>query len=351
MDIHELLKQSASLGASDLHITVGLPPISRIHGHLQKLTDEKLSPQITESFIKSLLNQNQWNLLQEKGEVDFSVSVFGLYRYRVNAYKQRGSYAAAMRLVESNILGFEQLGLPPILSDLCNRNRGLILVTGPTGSGKSTTLAAMIDQMNKTRDCHILTLEDPIEYLHKHKKSIVNQREIGNDSKSYTNALRSALRQDPDIILIGEMRDLETIAIALTAAETGHLVLSTLHTIGAAKTIDRIIDVFPPFQQQQIRTQLSMTLQSVISQQLIPRTDKKGRVAAIEVMLANPAIRNLIREGKTPQINNVIMTSLKIGMRTMDSSIAEFYHQGKISLDDALLYCSDLDSIKRLLRI
>ena len=351
MDIHELLKKSAELGASDLHITVGLPPISRIHGHLQRLSEERLTPSDTEGFIKKLLTDAQMKIVEEKGELDFSVSVFGMYRYRINAYKQRNSYAAAMRLVESNIMDFNQLGLPASLADFCYKNRGLILVTGPTGSGKSTTLAAMIDLMNRTRDCHILTLEDPIEYLHKHQKSIVNQREIGNDSKSYSSALRSALRQDPDIILIGEMRDLETIGIALTAAETGHLVLSTLHTIGAAKTIDRIIDVFPPHQQQQIRTQLSMTLQGVISQQLIPRSDKKGRIAAIEIMMASPAIRNLIREGKTPQINNVIMTSARLGMRTMDNSIAEFYQQGKITKDDAILHCTDLEYIKRLLHI
>ena len=301
--------------------------------------------------MKTILNEEQLKTLEERGELDLSISVMGMYRYRVNAYKQRNSFAAAMRLVEGKILSFKQLGLPPILNDFCSKNRGLILVTGPTGSGKSTTLAAMIDVMNETRDEHILTLEDPIEYLHRHKKSIVNQREIGNDSKSYSSALRAALRQDPDIILIGEMRDLESIAIALTAAETGHLVLSTLHTVGAAKTIDRIIDVFPPHQQQQIRTQLSMTLVGVISQQLIPRIDKHGRLAAIEIMMANPAIRNLIREGKTPQINNVIMTSARQGMQTMDNSIAELYQAGKISLDDAMMYCVDLDYLKRLLRM
>lgn len=351
MDIHELLKKSADIGASDLHITVGLPPVSRVNGHLQKLSDTKLSPQDTKEFVSMLLTEKQLDQLERQGELDLSVSVFGMYRYRVNAYKQRNSYAAAMRLVESNIQSFEDLGLPSTVKDFCTKNRGLVLVTGPTGSGKSTTLAAMIDEMNSTRDCHILTLEDPIEYLHRHKKSIVNQREIGNDSKSYSNALRSALRQDPDIILIGEMRDLETISIALTAAETGHLVLSTLHTIGAAKTIDRIIDVFPPHQQQQIRTQLSMTLQGVISQQLIPRADKNGRIAAIEVMMTSPAIRNLIREGKTPQINNVIMTSARLGMSTMDNSIAEYYKQGIISKDDAMLYCTDYEYLKRILRL
>ncbi len=351
MDIHELLKKSADLGASDLHITVGIPPVSRIHGHLHYLNDERITPSAAKEFVYSILKEDQRQLLEERGELDFSISVFGKYRYRVNAYKQRNSYAAAMRLVEGKILDFHQLGLPNILNDFCSKTRGLVLVTGPTGSGKSTTLAAMIDVMNSTRDEHILTLEDPIEYLHKHKKSIVNQREIGNDSKSYSNALRAALRQDPDIILIGEMRDLETISIALTAAETGHLVLSTLHTVGAAKTIDRIIDVFPPHQQQQIRTQLSMTLVGVISQQLIPRSDKQGRLAAIEIMMANPAIRNLIREGKTPQINNVIMTSARQGMVTMDNAIAELYQGGKISLDDALMYSVDPDYLKRLLRI
>lgn len=350
MEIHDLLKKSADLGASDLHITVGLPPISRVHGRLEKLSDERLTPKDTETFVRMLLNDSQWEKLQELGELDLSVSVFGLYRYRVNAYKQRGSYAAAMRLVESNIMSFEELGLPNVISEFCHMSRGLVLVTGPTGSGKSTTLAAMIDLMNTTRDCHIITLEDPIEYLHRHKKSIVNQREIGNDSKSYSNALRAALRQDPDIILIGEMRDLETISIALTAAETGHLVLSTLHTVGAAKTIDRIIDVFPPHQQQQVRVQVSMTLQGVVSQQLVPLVNKKGRVAAVEIMMATPAIRNLIREGKTPQVNNVIMTSGRSGMRAMDSALADLYKRGMISLDDATLYCVDNEYLMRLIR-
>ncbi len=350
MQIHDLLKTSADLGASDLHITVGLPPISRVHGRLHRLSDERLTPADTESFVKMLLNDSQWEKLNEAGEIDLSVSVFGMYRYRINAYKQRSSFAAAMRLVESKILSFGELGLPDNITELCWKSRGLVLVTGPTGSGKSTTLAAMIDLMNRERDCHILTLEDPIEYLHRHKKSIVNQREIGNDTKSYANALRSALRQDPDIILIGEMRDLETISIALTAAETGHLVLSTLHTVGAAKTIDRIIDVFPPHQQQQVRVQLSMTLQGVVSQQLIPKVNKKGRLPAVEIMMANPAIRNLIREGKTPQVNNVIMTSSRLGMRSMDNSIADLYKNGMISMDDALLYCVDQDYLQRLLR-
>ncbi|NLG37475.1 MAG: type IV pilus twitching motility protein PilT [Clostridiales bacterium] len=351
MDIHDLLRQSASMGASDLHMTVGIPPTSRVHGRLVRLNEERLTPADTEEFIRALLSPEQFEKLRELGEVDLSVSVFGQYRYRVNAYTQRGSYAAAMRLVESKILSFAQLGLPTVTEELCWRSRGLILVTGPTGSGKSTTLAAMIDLINAKRDCHIITLEDPIEYLHRHKRSIVNQREIGNDTRSYTAALRAALREDPDIILVGEMRDLETIAIALTAAETGHLVLSTLHTVGAAKTIDRVIDVFPPHQQQQVRVQLSMTLQGVVSQQLIPRVDEKGRVAAVEVMLANPAVRNLIREGKTPQINNVIMTSARQGMKTMDNAIVDLYKNGLITLDEAMLHSVDAEYMQRLIHL
>lgn len=349
MQIHDLLKTSADLGASDLHLTVGVPPVSRIHGRLRRLGENKLQPQDTESCLRDLLSETQFQQLEERGELDVSLSVFGQYRYRINAYRQRGAYAAAMRLVQSNVHSFEQLGLPEVLDDFCRLSRGLVLVTGPTGSGKSTTLAAMIDRMNRQRDAHILTLEDPIEYLHRHQRSIINQREIGQDTQSYAHALRAALRQDPDIILIGEMRDLETISTALTAAETGHLVLSTLHTVGAAKTIDRIIDVFPPHQQQQVRVQLSMTLQGVVSQQLIPQTDRNGRVAAVEVMMANPAVRNLIREGKTPQINNVIMTSAQQGMKSMDNAIADLYRRSMITMDDAILYSSDAEYLKRLI--
>ena len=262
-------------------------------------------------------------------------------------YKQRGTCCVAIRMVNLVIPSVEELGLPSIVTDMSKKTKGMILVTGPTGSGKSTTLALIIDLINKNRDCHILTLEDPIEYLHKHNKSIVNQREIGNDSQSYAAALRAALREDPDVILVGEMRDTETIAIAVTAAETGHLVLSTLHTIGAANTIDRIIDVFPPYQQQQIKVQLSTVIQSVISQQLLPRKDKPGRVPAIEIMVATPAVRNLIREGKTYQINSQIQTGAKFGMQAMDLSLASLYKKGIISQEDAMTYAMDPDNIIR----
>lgn len=347
--LEDLLNKTMGLGASDLHITVGVPPMIRRNGRLSAIGEQKLMPDDTRQLVKSMLNDEQWTRYMEVGEIDLSFSVQGMGRFRVNAYKQRGTCCAAIRLVNLTIPSMEELGLPPIVKELQKKTKGMILVTGPTGSGKSTTLATIIDKINKERDCHILTLEDPIEYLHKHNKSIVNQREIGNDSHSYANALRAALREDPDVILVGEMRDIETIAIAVTAAETGHLVLSTLHTIGAANTIDRIIDVFPPHQQQQIRVQLSLVIQGVISQQLIPRKDKPGRIAAIEIMIATPAIRNLIREGKTYQINSQIQTGAKFGMQTMDSSIANIYRSGIISQEEALLHAADQDNLMRFL--
>jgi len=349
MVIQDVLKDAVLKDASDIHVTVGLPVTARINGKLVYLTDEKLTPQDTESFIKSVLNEQQLSVCDEKGEVDLSTTINDEYRFRVNAFKQKNHYAAAFRYIKSEILDFSKLKLPPAIRDLCAKRRGLILVTGPTGSGKSTTLAAMIDYMNSRRDEHIITLEDPIEFIHDHKKSIVNQREMGQDSNNYAAALRAALRQDPDVILIGEMRDLETISTAITAAETGHLVLSTLHTIGAAKTIDRIIDVFPPHQQQQVKVQLSMVLQAVVSQQLIPST-KGGRVAAFEVMITTPAIQNLIREGKTPQINNTIATSASSGMISMDAAIAQLYKSGLISMEDALNYGVDKEMLQKLLR-
>ncbi len=347
LSLEDLLKKTLEFGASDLHLTVGIPPTIRKNGRLSTIGEEKLMPSDTEAYVRSMLNEEQWRKYQDTGELDLSFALKGMGRFRVNVYKQRGTCCAAIRMVNLVIPSAEELGLPNIVTDMSKKTKGMILVTGPTGSGKSTTLALIIDLINKNRDCHILTLEDPIEYLHKHNKSIVNQREIGNDSQSYSAALRAALREDPDVILVGEMRDTETIAIAVTAAETGHLVLSTLHTIGAANTIDRIIDVFPPFQQQQIKVQLSTVIQSVISQQLLPRKDKPGRVPAIEIMVATPAVRNLIREGKTYQINSQIQTGAKFGMQAMDLSLASLYKKGIISQEDAMTYAMDPDNIIR----
>ncbi len=349
MDIHALLKHTIDHKASDLHITVGTPPIMRQNGALIKIGDTKLSPEDTQDIINQLLSEEQLRVLMDKGEIDVSFSLAGVGRFRVNVYKQRGTMAVALRLVASRIPTPEELGLPFVVTQLAQKTRGLVLVTGPTGSGKSTTLAALINIINQQRSAHILTLEDPIEYLHKHEKSIVNQREIGHDSRSYGNALRAALRQDPDVILVGEMRDLETISIALTAAETGHLVFSTLHTIGSAKTIDRIIDVFPPHQQQQIKIQLSTVLQGVISQQLLLKKDKSARVAAIEIMLSNPAISNLIREGKTHQINSIIQTGVRFGMQTMDTSLANLYKRNIIDLTEANTFAVDQEMLKRMI--
>lgn len=347
MDLIELVNLGTERKASDIHLTVGIPPTLRIDGKLIAINNTPLRTEDTVDLIHQALTENQITELEEKGELDFSYSSPGVGRYRVNAYRQRGSYGMALRIIPMRIPAMKELGLPKVMSDLARLPRGLILVTGPTGSGKSTTLASMIDQINRERNCHILTLEDPLEYLHKHNKSIVNQREIGNDSMTFGSALRGALRQDPDVILVGEMRDLETISIAITAAETGHLVLSTLHTLGAAKTIDRIIDVFPPHQQQQVKVQLSSVIQAVVSQQLLPRADGKGRVAAFEVMVANPAVRNLVREGKIHQIDTTIQTGAKQGMQTMDSSLINLYVRGLISKDVALTQSIDHEEMKR----
>lgn len=349
MDLIELLKKTIELNGSDLHLTVAIPPVMRVDGNLIKYGEEALSPQDIENLVYQLLSQKQINTLEEKGELDLSFSRGGLGRFRVNVFKQRGSFGIAIRVVALKVPSMEELGLPPIVEELATKKRGLILVTGPTGSGKSTTLASMINYINKTRSCHILTLEDPIEYLHKHDKSIVNQREIGQDSQNYANALRAALRQDPDVILVGEMRDLETIRIAITAAETGHLVMSTLHTIGAAKTIDRVIDVFPPHQQQQIKIQLSTVLQGIISQQLLPKASGKGRIAAIETMVSTTAIRNLIREGKTHQLQTIVQTGSKFGMKTMDNALSDLYTKGLITHEDTINHAVDKDMINRYL--
>ena len=339
--IEQILTHAKAAGASDVHITVGLPPKMRVNGRLTEIPLPVLMPEDTKRILACIMTEKQKAAFDDIGEWDFSYSIPSLGRYRVNAFLQRGSAAIVMRLVGNKIPRPEDLGVPQSVIDLYTKKRGLILVTGPTGSGKSTTLASIIGRINEKLAAHIITLEDPIEYLHKHNKSIVNQREIGIDSDNYQNALRAALREDPDVILVGEMRDLETISVAITAAETGHLVFSTLHTIGAAATIDRVIDVFPPHQQQQIRTQLANVLESVISQQLIPKIGGDGRVAAFEVMHANSAIRNLIRENKTHQIASTIQTSRRNGMITMDDSIVELYMRGEIDRAEAISFAQD----------
>lgn len=345
--LNDLLQITIKEGASDLHLTVGIVPIVRVNGELVPIGREKLTPEDVQNYAKEIL-QDSYEEYEKVGEADTSYSIAGIGRFRVNIFKQRGSDAIALRAVGLKIPLLSELGFPSVVKELTEKQRGLVIVTGPTGSGKSTTLAAMINEINLNRASHIITLEDPIEYLHKHNKSIINQREIGKDSRSYAAALKSVLREDPDVILVGEMRDLETISVALTAAETGHLVFSTLHTIGASKTIDRIIDVFPPYQQQQIRIQLAAVLNGVISQQLVPRLDQNGRTAALEVMISTPAIQNMIREGKTYQIESSIQTGSKYGMKTMDMNLAELYKRQAISYEDALLYSIDREMFQKL---
>ncbi len=349
MDLLKMMELGVERKASDIHITAGVPVVFRINGELIKIGAEELTSEMTEELSRLLLNDRQFEELKQTGEIDLSYSTSGVGRFRINIYRQRGSYGIAIRIIPLEIPTAEQLGLPHIVRELTKLPRGLVLVTGPTGSGKSTTLAYMINQINMKRKCHIITLEDPIEYLHTHNVAMINQREIGNDSHSFSNALRAALRQDPDVILVGEMRDLETIGIALTAAETGHLVLSTLHTSGAAKTIDRVIDIFPPHQQQQVRIQLSSVIKAIISQQLIPTIDYSRRVAAFEVMISTDAISNLIREEKVHQVNTVIQTGSKLGMQTMDSSLLELYKRGLISKDLLLVQAANPDLMKKYL--
>ncbi|SCJ50050.1 Twitching mobility protein [uncultured Clostridium sp.] len=348
--LKELLVNTIEMGASDLHLTVAVPPTVRKNGKLVQIGKENLLPDDIEKFAKEIL-ESKYDEYLEIGEYDISYSLTGVGRFRVNVFKQRNSDAIAIRVIALKIPTLEELRYPAVLKEIANKQRGLILVTGPTGSGKSTTLAAMINEINSSRQGHIITLEDPIEYLHKHKSCIINQREIGKDSKSYQNALKAILREDPDVILVGEMRDLETISIAITAAETGHLVLSTLHTIGAAKTIDRIIDVFPPYQQQQVKVQLSSVLQAVVSQQLIEKSDGTGRTAALEVMVTTPGIQNLIREGKTHQIESAVQTGSKYGMKTMDMALADLYKRGEISSESAISYAVDRETLKRLMML
>ncbi|PLR75500.1 type IV pili twitching motility protein PilT [Bacillus sp. V3-13] len=336
--VDALLRAGFELKASDIHITVGVPPVMRINGELKRYGKDSLMPADTEGMAKELIPENMWSHFKEKGELDFSYGIPGVSRFRVNAYLQRSCIAMAVRIVPTAIPSLDELELPEALKRIAAKPHGLILVTGPTGSGKSTTLAAMIHYMNQTMRKHVITLEDPIEYLHKHGGCIIDQREVGFDTNNFANGLRAALRQDPDVILVGEMRDLETIQTAITAAETGHLVLGTLHTSSAAATINRIIDVFPPAQQPQIRIQLATVLVSIISQRLFPTVDKQGRKAATEILINNPAISNLIRNEKIHQINNVMQTSKAQGMHTLESSIYELVQSGRVSKEATIPY-------------
>lgn len=349
MDLVDVLRQVLERNASDLHISVGLPPMIRIKGKLEPLDYPRISSNDSRDLIYSVLTQDQRQRLETDWDLDFSYSLPGDARFRVNAYFQRNSLGAAFRLIPIEIKNVDQLGLPKVLHELAAKPRGFVLVTGPTGSGKSTTLAAMVDEVNRTRSEHIMTIEDPIEFLHRHQSCVVNQREVGTDTKSFNRALKSVLRQDPDIILVGELRDLETIQTALTAAETGHLVFATLHTQDAPQTIDRLIDVFPPHQQDQIRVQIASAIQGVVSQQLLPTRDGRGRCVACEVLVPTPAVRNLIREGKTHQIYTVMQTGTKHGMQTMDGSLADLVRRKLITREIAERQSSNPEDLNRLL--
>ncbi len=351
LNIVDLMKLAVEKNASDLFITVGVPPTFKIDNRFEQQGDGWLSRDDTEVLIHQLFDdaEDKYQAFLAKGESDFSYSIAGVGRFRVDVYIQRNSHAAAIRVLQFNALDPVGLNIPDEVLSLRNLSKGLVLVTGPTGSGKSTTLACILDRINRERQCHILTLEDPIEFIHKHNKSIIDQREIGKDTQTYQDGLRAALRQAPDVILIGEMRDYETISIAMTAAETGHLVLSTLHTVGGAKTVDRVIDVFPSAQQNQVRIQLSTVLKGVVSQQLIPKVGG-GRVPAFEIMRVNHAIRNLIRDGKIPQIDAAIQSGRAEGMLSMDFSIADAYKKGLVSEYDALAYSINQETLKRYIK-
>jgi len=348
--IEVLLEEVVKKKASDLHLQVGLPPMLRIDGSLIAVSGANpLSDEDVEALIFAILDEDQKQILLKDKEFDFSFAFGDLGRFRVNAFHERGNLAAALRLINNEILSIEQLGLPPIVNKFADYPRGLVLVTGPTGSGKSTTLAAMIHKINMERADHIITIEDPIEYTHRSKRSVIVQREVHYDTYSFSAALRSALREDPDVVLIGEMRDLETIASAITIAETGHLVFATLHTNSAAQSIDRMIDVFPPHQQPQIRSQLSNILMAIVSQRLIPAIGG-GRIASAEILIATPAVRNIIREGKTHQLEAVIQTGGEFGMQSMDKTLVNLVHNGTISYDDARQFAVDQDELDRLMR-
>jgi twitching motility protein PilT len=346
--LSDYLFEAVELGASDLHVTAGLPPMVRVNGKVRPLDHPPLAPNATRDLIYDILSTEQRQRLENDWELDFSFAVPNTARFRVNVYFQKGALGAAFRTVPDEIKSISELGLPGVVERMTENPRGLVLVTGPTGSGKSTTLAAMIDKINQTRSEHIMSVEDPIEFLHEHKRCIVNQREVNQDTRSFAQALKHVLRQDPDVILVGEMRDLETISLAMTAAETGHLVFATLHTQDAPQSVDRVIDVFPPHQQQQIRTQLANALQGIITQTLIPRRDREGRVVACEVLVPTPGVRNLIREGKNHQIYSAMQTGGRFGMQTMDASLVDLMQRRLISREEAEKRSSNPDELRRL---
>ena len=347
--LNDYLFDAMKAGASDLHITVGLPPMIRVHGKVQPLDYPPLTPNVAREIIYDILSNDQRQRLESEWELDFAYTLPRTARFRVNVYFQKGSMGAAFRTIPEKIKTFAELGLPKAIEQMADRPRGLVLVTGPTGSGKSTTLASMIDKINEERQEHIMSVEDPIEFLHTHKKCIVNQREVNQDTKSFAQALKHVLRQDPDVILVGEMRDLETIHLAISAAETGHLVFGTLHTQDAPQTVDRIIDVFPAHQQSQVRTQLANALQGIVTQTLIPKRDGKGRVVACEILVPTPGVRNLIREGKNHQIYSAMQTGGKFGMQTMDAALVELVRKNAISREEAEKRSSNADELNRLM--
>src|SRR5213596_367437 len=350
LSLSDLLKRMLEMNGSDLHITTNSPPQVRVHGHLVPLQLPPLNAAETKQIVYSVLTDNQKHRFEENLELDFSFGVKGLSRFRANIFNQRGAVGAVFRAIPYEIKSFDDLGLPPVVKELCKKPRGLVLVTGPTGSGKSTTLAAMIDKINRERHEHILTIEDPIEFLHNHKNCIVNQREVNADTRGFTEALRTALRQDPDVVLIGEMRDLETIESALRIAETGHLTFATLHTNSAVSTINRIIDVFPSMQQAQVRAQLSLTLEGILCQSLLPRADGRSRALAMEILIPNSAIRNLIREDKVHQIYSMMQTGQDVhGMQTFNQSLATLFHKRLISRDVAMQRTSNVNELRDLI--
>ena len=350
IQMNDLLELAVAEGASDLHLAVGLPPVMRLHGSLAPLDAEPLTPVDTDRLMRSFTPEQHVRSLEEHGGSDFGFGFGELARFRVSIFRQKGHVGIVLRQIPTKMLTLEEIGLPAQLKDLLFKPRGLILVTGPTGSGKTTTLASMLNIINQERDCHIITVEDPSEYYHQHKKSVVTQREIGVDVPAFKEALRRALRQDPDVILVGEMRDLETMEAAITAAETGHLVFATLHTTGAARTVDRIVDAFPTNQQEQIRTQLSTSIVAVISQILMPRKDKPGRIAAFEIMIATPSIRSLIRDNKTFRITSDLQTGAKWGMQTLDSHLIDLWQSGKIAYEELVTKAQDTEEVMQQIR-